>query len=338
MTEGADRPGDSRQTGGNTSSDGELWGRLLAKSSFFARSAVDAYKAEVWEVFHLHLATAVELLVKAALASLHPALIADPKAELDSLLHLLGLGRHATTRDTAIRTINASAAFDRVARVVDDHLKPPAAVRRVLDIRNGVVHIGEHAPTDEALLADVAQYVDGVLQSQGWDSDAYWGSSAEAVAELVKGRAVALRLWYERRLDAARANLAAIVANMDEAAKSAFLAAVTPPSASAPFEEWPVTCPACGNVGLANGEPDPDWEADWDVADGEAYAAGAYVSAVNLDVRSFGCRACGLVLSGPALRLAELDRVGFGESAFDVSEASEYFGRLESEAWADFDY
>jgi hypothetical protein len=338
VTESAERRRESRPAERATSSGGELWERLLAKSSFFARSAVDAYKAEVWEVFHLHLATAVELLVKAALARLHPALIADPKAELDSLLHLLGLGRHATTRETAIRTINASAALDRVARVVDDHLKAPAAVRRVLDIRNGVVHIGEHAPTDEALLADVAQYVDGVLQSQGWDSDAYWGSSADAVAELVEGRAVALRLWYERRVEAARANLAAIVANMDEAATSAFLAAVTPPSASEPFDEWPVTCPACGNAGLANGEPDPDWEADWDVADGEAYAAGAYVSAVNLDVRSFGCRACGLVLSGPALRLAELDRVDFGESEFDVSEASEYFGRLESEAWADFDY
>lgn len=162
MTKSAERRGESRPAGRATSGGGELWERLLAKSSFFARSPVDAYMAEVWEVFHLRRRS--NSSSKRPLPVCYPALIVDPKAELDSLLHLLGLGRHATTRETAIRTINASAAPDRVARVVDDHLKPPAAVRRVLDIRNWVVHIGEHAPTDEALLADVAQYVDGVRQ------------------------------------------------------------------------------------------------------------------------------------------------------------------------------
>lgn len=38
---------------GETTGGGELGERLLAKSSFFAQSAVDAYKAEAWEVFHL---------------------------------------------------------------------------------------------------------------------------------------------------------------------------------------------------------------------------------------------------------------------------------------------
>ena len=162
------------------------------------------------------------------------------------------------------------------------------------------------------------------------------GLLAEAVAELIEGRAAALQAWYERRIEAARANFLRIVTNMDEVAKAAFLTAVTPPSPTEPFEEWPVDCPACGNVGVLTGEPDPDWEADWDVADGEAYAAGAYVSGVTLNARSFACRACGLSLSGPALRLADFDRVGFGESDFDVSDASQYFGRVESEAWTDY--
>lgn len=65
--------------------------RLLASSTLFVRSAVDAYASESWETFYLHLGTAVELLIKAVLADAHPSFIADPKADFDSLLHLSGL-------------------------------------------------------------------------------------------------------------------------------------------------------------------------------------------------------------------------------------------------------
>ena len=83
---------------------------LIRSSQSFAQSAIAAYAAETWDVFHLNLATAVELLVKAALAHANPAFIADPTRDFDFLLHLCGMGHRARKREfaAAVRTVTAS--------------------------------------------------------------------------------------------------------------------------------------------------------------------------------------------------------------------------------------
>jgi hypothetical protein len=98
--------------------------RLLDSSTSFAQSSIAAYVAESWEVFHLHLATAIEQLAKAALADKHPTLLADPRGDFDSLLHLSGLGHFAQKPEYLIRTITASEAIQRLGRVVDDYRAP----------------------------------------------------------------------------------------------------------------------------------------------------------------------------------------------------------------------
>ncbi len=135
---------------------------LLRSSSAFARSAIAAYVDESWDVFYLHLATAVEQLVKSALAQVHPSFIADTTGSFDSLLHLCGMGDRARTPDfvSAVRTISVTEALKRVGRVVDGYQEPGTLVYVLLDTRNEIVHAGHDTRQEgEAVLGDVARYV-----------------------------------------------------------------------------------------------------------------------------------------------------------------------------------
>ena len=185
--------------------------QLMDSSKFFARSAATAYSAESWDTFYLHLATAVEQLVKSVLAAAHPSFIADTRASFDSLLHLCGLGDRAKTPDfiAAVRTITVSQALERVARLVDGYRSPSPRVLLLLEMRNGIVHAGhrERGGGEAVLMGDVAQYVEQLLGARGLMSDEYWGDSAEMVAAHMKRRLGAIEASYQRRLQAAKARV-----------------------------------------------------------------------------------------------------------------------------------
>ena len=304
--------------------------RLLASSTFFARSAATAYASESWEVFHLHLATALDQLIKAVLASVHPSFIADTSANFDSLLHLCGFGARAQTPEfvAAVRTITASVALKRVERVADDYRKPGSRVILPLETRNAIVHVGHQARTEgELTLGEVAHYVGPLLSSLNMEPTEYWGDSFGLVADHANRRLGAAEAAYKRKVQAAKDRYARTITTMNHASLVAFLAAVAATSLSEPFESAPVECPACGHPGWLAGSPEPDWEADYDVADGEGYVSGVYVSAIQLRASGFDCPTCGLSLDTSLLPIAELDQVTVNAEDFDVSEATTFFQR-----------
>lgn len=88
-----------------------------------------------------------------------------------------------------------------------------------------------------------------------------------------------------------------------------------------------VECPACESRGAVFGTPSPNWEADWDVSDGIAYAAGAYVDSITLDGAVFDCRVCGLSLFGPLLDTAGIGNTFRHNVDFDLEAASDFFTR-----------
>jgi hypothetical protein len=91
-------------------------------------------------------------------------------------------------------------------------------------------------------------------------------------------------------------------------------------------------CPACGNLGALAGDPEPEWEADYD----KEGLTGVYVKQIALSANEFECAACGLVLTRDLLAQAGLDRWFFTDEDFDLSDATDYFNRIEGEdAWAD---
>lgn len=64
-----------------------------------------------------HAGVALEHLLKAYLASLHPALVAE-MTDWDSLLHATGHGERARVPSTRTKTIGLKAAFDRVKKLI----------------------------------------------------------------------------------------------------------------------------------------------------------------------------------------------------------------------------
>jgi hypothetical protein len=313
--------------------------RLLRSSSSFARSAIAAYTAEDWDVYFLHLATAVEHLLKGAIARINPAFIADPRAKFDSLLHLTGMGDRAQSPDFlgAVRTISAADALERAARVVDGYRAPGEHVNALLETRNGIVHVGHTAGSEgEAVLGDVARFVNGLLPAVGMTEASYWGDAAGFVAQHASKRLGEIELLFERQLRRARDQYASTVAGLPDNALPAVLKALEPAGPSDDFTEFPVECPACLHQGVLTGEPEPEWEPDWDYGDGQTYIAGMYVASITLRASEFTCRICKLSLAGAGLELAHLDSMTFADPWFDGHLAYVYFRRLEAEDSRDY--
>ena len=324
----SDEPASSVGAGRSPSDTGELHARLLESSSSFAQSAIAAYTAESWELYYLHLATAVELLVKAVLARAHPTLIADTRASFDSLLHLCGLGHRARVPEfvAAVRTVSATEAMQRVERVVDGYRHPGADVQLLLELRNGIVHSGELARSQsEAILGAVGEYTDTLLPSVGMSRARYWGHSAALVEDHSRRRLSELEASFRRKLESSKSRFRRITESMERTEKSAFIAALTTNSISDAFDEVPAPCPACGSPGVLYGYPDPQWEADWDVEGNESFVSGAYVKAIVVQGTSFSCRVCGLNLDSMQLGFADLEAVTLGDEDFELSTATSYF-------------
>jgi hypothetical protein len=317
--------------------------QLLASSARFALSAATAYSDEEWDVFYLHLATAVEHLVKAVLARAHPSFIADVRPNsregFDSLLHLCGFGHRARTPDyvAAVRTISATDALERVGLLVDGYRQPSPLVGLLLRTRNGIVHAGQHErAAGDAVLGEVARYIGPLLTTAGISPGAYWGESAEMVSAHAQSRLDATEASYRRRVQSAKDRYVRITERMDERSRAAYLAAVSPGPPSEPYNWAPAECPACGETGVVTGSPEPSWEADFDSEGGVPYVDGVYVDSIRLATTGFQCGACGLHLDIEGLAFAGLDQFTMGEDDFDVSEASVYFERLlAEESWDD---
>jgi len=87
---------------------------LFAKSRIFIERGLAARDSGEYDVFHMWAALSLELLGKAALASVHPALVADP-SRIDSLLYACG---RKTSDD--VKSIGAKTIYERLPKLSKD--------------------------------------------------------------------------------------------------------------------------------------------------------------------------------------------------------------------------
>lgn len=121
--------------------DRALPDELYEGAARFAQSGLRARLEGDSSVYLLHIATALELLAKAFLASLDGALVAAH--DFDSLLHGSGHSRHARKPRARMRTITMREALDRVGQVMPAIENLKGSLQLLADVRNGVVHAGQ---------------------------------------------------------------------------------------------------------------------------------------------------------------------------------------------------
>jgi hypothetical protein len=271
--------------------------RLVESSQTFAQSAMRVRLDGDSMVYLLHASTALELLAKAFLSSLGGSLVAAP--DFDSQLHGCGQSRHARTPASRMKTITMPEALRRVGQVMPVFEHEKRHLQLLADVRNGVVHAGLlDAGEDEAALVPFVRACDLLLsglpdaqRAQFWGDfesvvDAHLSESAKQAERLVADALASARMTFDQRYR-----------SLDESVREGVLSGIERSYDVTKYEEALTACPACDREALTAGGYDVDWEPDVDIADGEAYIAGAY-PVVTYSPGYFHCRACGLELDG----------------------------------------
>jgi hypothetical protein len=276
------------------------WHARTAISSFISQDRDEQLQAAC------SAGTAVELLAKAYLADVNPALLAD-KGDKDTVLHLGGRGTLAKGDVLCMRTIGAYEALRLVAQLHRGFppfdQQPPA-----LTARNAALHtaLADRAQL-RAAVVQMARMTESLLEVMKLDRSHFWGEHAMPVADsLLDEAARELEQVIKAKLAVARARLAALTENLAEPVAEALLATLAqgPLPATGGWEEWggvdhleAQECPACHQRGMLFCELAPrdvDWEHDGDggtfeVKDGAAFPL------------LFSCPVCRLELSADEL-------------------------------------
>jgi len=126
--------------------------------------------------------TAVELLAKACVAAVEPALLAASSPgrgspETQSILRLRG-HRGRVGDSSAVRDVSTVFARQAVALAAELHAEitiSPRELTLLFDVRNAAVHLGR--VQDDLLLeavVDMARFAEQALAALGQDSDGFW--------------------------------------------------------------------------------------------------------------------------------------------------------------------
>lgn len=275
---------------------------LWAKSKLFVDRALHARDNDDAIEYHLWAAIALEVLGKAALAHLHPTLVADP-SHLPSLL--TAAGRPTGTNH---KSIPAKTVFERLKSAVDafdERMERECLL--MANRRNAELHSGETPVTGLDPRSWVPQFwraVDVLVASQARTLDDWLGNDeGQRVREILRDAAELLRQTVLGRIERRRREMdlrfpPGSQERSDAEARSN--ARPIPPrfsEAADAVEEQ--ACPACGMKGWMLGsvadEEVQTVEADSDPEWGPMYSE---VVITTYDVEEFRCPECGLRVEG----------------------------------------
>lgn len=141
--------------------------------------------------------SAIELMAKAHLAHTSPVLLAE-RADLDTLLHLLGEGDKAKVAPSAVKTISATTALAHARRLNPEIQFSPPNDDLVFRVRNAAVHLAI-VDSDELheAVGIMVRAVDSFIALSPWpDRATFWGADrlgavdalADDAADVVRRR------------------------------------------------------------------------------------------------------------------------------------------------------
>ncbi|MET8706220.1 hypothetical protein [Streptomyces californicus] len=231
-----------------------------------------------------HAGIAAEHLLKAYLASLHPALIVEAK-DFDSLLHATGHGTHASAPASRAKTIGLMEAHARVHKILRKQIPiDQRAFMPVANARNGVAHSGIHDLAEvQTVFTTCLRLADPILEELKIDPETYWGPYRALHDRLIEEQVKQTRVDVETMLVNARSIFWQRFGHLSDSERKVVLATITSHPAVGMAREVPQQCPACDSQGWLAGEVEVGRE-------------GAY-----LVTHVFACSACDLEVEGEML-------------------------------------
>ncbi|ONI92404.1 hypothetical protein ALI22I_03850 [Saccharothrix sp. ALI-22-I] len=254
-----------------------------------------------------HVGVAMEHLLKAYLASLHPVHIVEEK-HWDSLLHATGHADRTKTPRSRTKTIGLSVAFDRVKRLIPKISVTSQEFELVRTARDGVAHVGYHDQGEvRAVLTTAIRLAIPVLAEieQLHDVDnwalIYWSDYSQLRDDLVNEHTTELRLAVTAKITRARSAFRERVVWTAAEQRKAMIEAIgahNPYPFAVEHEQRADSCPACEGRGWLHGPVTIDWRND----DGEG--GGPFVTFYP---DGYECAVCSLSLGSEELEILQLD-------------------------------
>lgn len=281
---------------------------LYAKSQAYMCRGFRAHQAGDMEEYQLWASLAMELVGKAALAKIHPALVADP-TNFPSLF--AACGRSITTD---IKTITAKTLFERLSHVTKEFdARYKGFCEQMALCRNAEIHSGESPFSGiraEAWEAEFWGAAEAILRCQERDLSSWLGTqNAKAPLETVRQVNEGMERAIQARIERYRKSFEVENKHPNERKKR------IEESSGFNYSTWTFRfpdgeikrylCPACGGLGALNGS---FWDEDivetdsgvaYETDDGNLYQElpTEFVEE-TFTVEEFACATCKLSLYG----------------------------------------
>ncbi|WP_202468935.1 hypothetical protein [Streptomyces sp. SID2888] len=230
--------------------------QLKASSQKWMTAALVAFSQgpESYDFAVHHAGIAAEHLLKAYLATLHPALIVEAR-DFDSLLHATGHGTHASVPVSRAKTIGLVEAHARVHKILRKQIPiDQRALAPVANARNGVAHSGLHDVAEvQTVFTTCLRLIDPLLTELKIDPHSYWGSYLPLHDKLIEERVREARIRLEGKLAQARVVFEQRYGHLASKDREIVLATVTQHSNTYMDHSEHKPCPACGSNGWLMG-------------------------------------------------------------------------------------
>lgn len=287
--------------------------------------AVRAFRARANDDHHdaaLQFGVMLEHLAKAYLVGFHPTLVLERNFDFSALLRLVGQGQRVKPGHV-LKTIGLRVALERFGEMEAGGApgtgkKHADRFEPVLQARDGVAHIGAYGGAADEVAELAVRGASEILRALDRTLEDFFGDWAAPARALLDEHATKVHQLVQLRLSLARDAFTQRFTGLDDQDRSLQLAALdVRPATVADDTKLAVACPACAQHGILTGIDDIDFEADWDVEDGDSFISGVTATVV-LNASAFSCPVCGLRLHG----IEQLSEAGF-DAVVELREATD---------------
>lgn len=286
--------------------DRALEEELIASSSKWAGDAMKAWAEDDYAKVAVLAPLAVEHLGKAVLWKINPVLVVPLSQEAE--YSLLSLATKPDLADPRLRTIGLAVLLRRLEQVMGVIPLDKKKRDRMVEIRNGAVHVG--SPTySRYVLLDSLALIKSLLERLDEDPKTFYGDHYWSARELLEQQRTEVGHKVAAKLARARLHLNDLEERLGETAFREITDRLEEQAELLDPEDFGMslraidrTCPECGSRGRLFGRISADGEPDWDV---EPLGGGQYATYVagfdwkiTLYPQVFACNVCRLTLSG----------------------------------------